>query len=119
MDHEPPEVDLSRRRDQLNRKLEQQRHEMKTLQAPKRTSSTSGYAQAMKISSEFIAGVLVGSAIGWLLDRWLGTSPIALVICLLLGFASGVLNVLRALGRVAEPGESNPHRSADGDKGPE
>ena len=61
-----------------------------------------GYGQAMKLSSEFVAGIAVGAGIGWLLDSVAGTSPWGLIIFLLLGFAAGVLNVLRAAGVVAE-----------------
>jgi len=42
--------------------------------------------------------VLVGAGLGWLLDRWLGTTPWGLIVFLLLGFAAGVLNVMRAAG---------------------
>jgi ATP synthase protein I len=47
-----------------------------------------------------VAGVLVGALIGWLLDRWLGISPWGMIVFLLLGFAAGVLNVVRAAGVV-------------------
>src|SRR6266481_590989 len=46
-------------------------------------------------------GFGVGAAIGWLLDRWLGTSPCGMIVFLLLGFAAGVLHVTRAAGVVA------------------
>lgn len=60
--------------------------------------SSSGYSEAMKISSEFIAGIAVGGLIGWVVDKWLETSPFGLVVFLLLGFAAGILNVIRATG---------------------
>jgi len=62
-----------------------------------------GFGQAMKLSSEFIAGVVVGAGIGWLIDQIAGTSPWGLIVFLLLGFCAGVLNVLRAAGKIAEP----------------
>ena len=62
-----------------------------------------GYAAALKLSSEFIAGILVGTGIGWIIDRLAGTSPWGLIIFFLLGFCAGVLNVLRSAGLVAEP----------------
>jgi ATP synthase protein I len=65
------------------------------------TATASGYARGFRLSSELVAGVLVGAGIGWLLDRWLGISPWGLVIFLLLGFAAGVLNVMRSAGLVA------------------
>jgi ATP synthase protein I len=57
-----------------------------------------GLAQALRLSSEFVAGVLVGAGLGWLFDRFVGTSPWGLIVFLMLGFAAGVLNVLRAAG---------------------
>ena len=46
--------------------------------------------------------MLVGAGLGWLLDRWLGISPWGMIVFLLLGFAAGVLNVMRAAGVVRE-----------------
>ena len=60
---------------------------------------------ALKVSSEMIAGIAVGGGAGWLLDDWLDTSPALLMICVGLGFAAGLRNVLRAAHRfgVSEP----------------
>ncbi len=55
-------------------------------------------ARGFRLSTELVAGVLVGALIGWALDRWLGISPWGLIVFLLLGFAAGVLNVVRAAG---------------------
>lgn len=66
--------------------------------------ASKGYALAVKLSSEFIAGVVVGVVLGYLFDRFLGTSPWGLIGFLLLGFCAGVLNVLRSTGAVAQPG---------------
>jgi ATP synthase protein I len=68
-----------------------------------RTTTASGYARGFRLSSELVAGVVVGAGLGWLIDRWLGVSPWGLIVFLLLGFAAGVLNVMRAAGLVAEP----------------
>ena len=62
-----------------------------------------GFGQAIKLSSEFVAGIAVGAGLGWLIDKVAGTSPWGLIVFLLLGFAAGVLNVLRSAGLVAEP----------------
>src|SRR6516165_11942021 len=68
-----------------------------------RATTASGYARGFRLSSELVAGVLVGAGIGWLLDRWLGVSPWGLIVFLLLGFAAGVLNVMRSAGLMAGP----------------
>jgi ATP synthase protein I len=64
------------------------------------TADPSAIARGFRLSTELVAGVLVGAGIGWLLDRWLGLSPWGLIVFLLLGFAAGVLNVMRAAGVV-------------------
>ena len=63
-----------------------------------------GVGAALKLSSEFIAGIAVGVGIGWVIDRWAGTSPWGLIVFLLLGFGAAVLNVLSSAGVVAEQG---------------
>ncbi|MGB8817967.1 MAG: AtpZ/AtpI family protein [Rhizobiaceae bacterium] len=60
-----------------------------------------GAAFAFKLSSEFIAAILVGTFIGWLIDKVAGTGPWGLIIFLMLGFAAGILNVLRSAGLIA------------------
>lgn len=51
---------------------------------------------ALRMSTEFIAGVIVGGGIGWFLDKWLETMPLFLIIFLGLGTAAGVVNIIRA-----------------------
>jgi len=71
---------------------------------PGQTADRSAFARGIRLSSELVGGVILGAGLGWLLDRWLGTSPWGLIVFLLLGFAAGVLNVMRAAGVVAERG---------------
>ena len=102
--------DLARRRAELDAKLAaRQVHE--EANRP-RNAAKSDLARGLKLSSEFIAGVLVGALIGYLFDRFLGTSPFGLIVFLLLGFAAGVLNVLRETGAVSKP---ETRIGADGD----
>ena len=81
------------------------------------SGSNSGYARAVKIASEFVAGVVVGGGVGWGIDRLAGTAPWALIVFLLLGFAAGVLNVLRSEGLVAEAALRPPPRDDEGSRG--
>ncbi|MFK0165756.1 AtpZ/AtpI family protein [Rhizobium sp. NPDC090279] len=66
-------------------------------------ASRKGYALAMKLSSEFIAAIIVGAVLGYVFDRFVGTTPWGMIILLLLGFCAGVLNVLRSAGKVTTP----------------
>ena len=68
------------------------------------TSGPSAIGRAFRMSSEFVAGVIAGGGLGWLLDRLLGTSPWGLIVFLLLGFAAGTFNVVRAAGATTTSG---------------
>jgi ATP synthase protein I len=68
-----------------------------------RATTASGYARGFRLSSELVAGVLVGAGLGWLVDRLLGISPWGFIVFLLLGFVAGVLNVMRSAGVVPGP----------------
>ena len=62
----------------------------------------------MRLSVELAAGLLVGGVIGWLLDYWLGTNPLLLIVFFLLGATAGIYNVIRSamrLNREAEGGK--------------
>jgi ATP synthase protein I len=59
---------------------------------------SSAMARGFQLSSELIAGVVVGALMGWGFDRLLSTSPFGLIVFVLFGFAAGVLNVIRSAG---------------------
>jgi ATP synthase protein I len=59
------------------------------------SSDTSGMARGMRMGSEFVAAILVGAVMGYLIDLGLGTTPWAMIILLMVGFAAGVRNVVR------------------------
>ena len=63
-----------------------------------RPDNSSAMARGFRLSTELVAGVFVGAVIGWFLDRTLGISPWGLIVFVLLGFAAGVLNVIRGAG---------------------
>jgi ATP synthase protein I len=93
------DADLARRLDRLSRNLDAERRERAAAEPPERNDGAS-YGQAFRLSSEFIAGVVVGAVLGWGLDAVAGTSPWGLIGFLLLGFCAGVLNVVRAANRM-------------------
>lgn len=99
--HTASESDLDRRRRELEAALAD-RQERRTAERQARSSDATGYAVALRLSSEFIAGILGGAVIGWLIDRVAGTSPWGLIVFLLLGFCAGVLSVLRSAGLTSE-----------------
>jgi ATP synthase protein I len=96
------EAALSARLKRLGERLEQASPEHSGAGAASRPNiDHSGFARGFRLSSELVAGVLVGAALGWLIDRWLGSVPWAMFVFALLGFAAGVLNVMRQAGVVS------------------
>lgn len=102
--------DLDGRRRELEAALAARRPEKSTGESAK-SNGSAGFGNALRLSSEFIAGIVVGAALGWFIDRAADTSPWGLIIFLLLGFGAGILNVLRSAGLIAEFGSKAPEKS--------
>lgn len=105
--------DLDKRRRDLEAELAARRRAKSDEGPERRTGGMAGMGYALRLSSEFVAGIVVGALIGWALDKVAGTSPWGLVVFLLLGFCAGVLNVLRSAGMVAEFGIRGSSADAD------
>jgi ATP synthase protein I len=59
--------------------------------------SQSALGLALRIGVELVVAVVVGTAIGWAFDHWLGTRPWGMIVGFFLGVAAGMLNVWRAV----------------------
>ncbi|MBN8911131.1 MAG: AtpZ/AtpI family protein [Rhizobiales bacterium] len=59
-----------------------------------------GMAYGLRMASELVGAVLVGGLIGYFLDQALGSWPWLFLVFFLLGFAAGVLNVIRGFTRL-------------------
>ena len=102
-DKSPDEAALSARLGSLDQRLSEIRDNRKIRTDQPTNGSGDGAARAsamargLRLSSELIAGVVVGAVIGWGFDRLLSTSPWGLIVFFLLGFAAGVFNVVRSV----------------------
>jgi ATP synthase protein I len=98
------EAALSARLGSLDHRLSELRGSRKIRTDQPGTESGDGAARAsamalgFRLSSELVAGVVVGAVIGWGFDRLLSTSPFGLIVFFLLGFVAGVVNVVRSAG---------------------
>lgn len=54
-----------------------------------------GMAVGFRIAVELTAALVVGGFLGYMLDLWLGTAPLMLIVLLLVGSAAGFLQVYR------------------------
>ena len=104
----PDEAALSERLGNLDQRLSKLRGHRKNETDQSGDGSGDGAARAsamargFRLSSELIAGVAIGALIGWGFDRLLSTSPWGLIVFFLLGFAAGVINVMRSAGVIPE-----------------
>lgn len=60
------------------------------------SSHSSAVGLAFRLGLEFTGGVVVGTVIGVLLDRWLGTAPWLMILFVFLGAGAGFANMYRA-----------------------
>ena len=59
-------------------------------------SNAASLGKALKISTELVASVVVGSTIGFLLDNWFDTKPLLTIFFFIMGVTAGILNVFRS-----------------------
>ena len=70
---------------------------LKARQKPKSSGSEEGSALslAFRTITELVVAVAVTMGIGWMLDRYFGTSPWLMLVFMPFGFAAGIWNVMR------------------------
>lgn len=103
----PSEAELSARLERLHTSLGQVRSKAGApAEKPRDTSSPSGVALAFRLGAEFVSGVLVGSLIGYGLDRLFSIAPWGMIVFTLVGFGAGVVNMLRASGEGGSRGKT-------------
>ena len=89
------------RLDQLSTSLEARRATEQAEQTRRDVKATGdsgfgrGMSMALRVTSELIAGVAVGGAIGWGLDRLFHTRLLFLILLGLVGTAGGFWNIIR------------------------
>lgn len=67
---------------------------MKTL---KPRDSTASHQWAIRVGSEIVASTVIALGIGYLIDKWLDTRPVFLLLFFLFGAIAGFLNLYRVM----------------------
>lgn len=69
---------------------------VRPVEIPEDEEQPNNLAVGLRYGTEFSAGVLVGSALGYGGDKLFGTSPWLMLLGLIFGCSAGVLNIVRA-----------------------
>ena len=77
-------------------RLEIAKKSIKNMRSNNQGSNAASLGKALKISTELVAAVVVGSIIGFLLDDWFDTKPLLTICFFFIGVAAGILNVFRS-----------------------
>ncbi|TVR97741.1 MAG: AtpZ/AtpI family protein [Rhodospirillales bacterium] len=82
-------------REDLGERLRRLREETAPAAERRADQPATGLGMAFACGAHMVAGLAVGAGIGYVLDRWLGTSPWLFVVFFFLGAAAGILNTYR------------------------
>jgi ATP synthase protein I len=111
---------FKKRAAELGSKLDAAKHK-DAVSGGKASSAASAEAngamgRGLRVSAELIGGVVAGGGLGWVLDRWLGTTPWLFIVFFLLGSAAGIMNIVRIGQREKTPPAPSVPDDGDDDK---
>ena len=61
-----------------------------------KSEKNSNFGEAFKLSTELVAAVVVGTIIGFILDKTFGTKPWLILIFFFVGVIAGIMNVIKS-----------------------
>ena len=81
---------------EISTRLKIAKKNIREVEEKNRGSNAASFGKALKISTELVAAVAVGSTIGFLLDNWFDTKPLLTICFFIMGVAAGILNVFKS-----------------------
>ena len=86
--------------EKISTRLEIAKKKIKNVQKDNIGSNAASLGKALKISTELVAAVVVGSTIGFILDNWFDTKPLLTICFFFMGVAAGILNVFKSAKKI-------------------
>ena len=83
-------------KDTFKTRLEIAKKKLSKRNLDKNKQSKSSIGQAFKMSTELVSAVVVGTIIGFILDKTFGTKPWFILIFFFVGVVAGIINVIRS-----------------------
>ena len=81
---------------EISTRLKIAKKNIEKIDQKKSGSNAASLGKALKISTELVAAVAVGTTIGFLLDSWFGTKPLLIICFFFIGVSAGMLNVFKS-----------------------
>jgi ATP synthase protein I len=85
--------------DALEERLRAAREREEQRNKPQVRGADASYKLGNRVLAELLGGLLGGALIGWVIDRFAGTSPWGLLVMLFLGIAVAFRNIIRISSR--------------------
>jgi ATP synthase protein I len=87
---------------EISTRLEIAKKKIKISEKKIESSNAASLGKALKISTELVAAVAVGTTIGYILDSWFDSKPLLIISFFIIGVVAGILNVFRAAKKIGE-----------------
>lgn len=97
---------IRRRSSEIGQKLDARKAKRDEADRVDNLARQTAFGQASRYAADLIVGVGLGGVLGWALDRQFGTAPWLMVLLVILGFAAGLLNVIRAAKKAQAENEA-------------
>ena len=81
---------------EISTRLKIAKKNIKNIKKENSGSNAASLGKALKISTELVASVVVGSTIGFLLDNWFDTKPLLTICFFVMGVVAGISNVFKS-----------------------
>ncbi|HEX5006780.1 MAG TPA: AtpZ/AtpI family protein [Hyphomonadaceae bacterium] len=97
--------------DDLNKRIAKAQAELDAQARPSKNAVNGpGMGLGFRMAADFVAAILVGALLGWGIDAIFKTTPWGLIAFLMLGFITGVWNVVRTAqqaNKAAQPDDKS------------
>ena len=94
----------------ISTRLEIAKKNIKKNEIKTKSSNAASLGKALKISTELVAAVVVGSTLGFILDNWFDTKPLLTISFFIMGVAAGILNVIKSAKKMHKNFNNNQRK---------
>mgnify|MGYP006119237241 CR=1 FL=1 len=87
---------------EISARLEIAKKKIKKKQLENDGSNVTAIGAGLKISTELVVSVVVGTTIGFILDSWFGTKPLLIICFFVIGAIAGIRNVIKVAKKMQD-----------------